>query len=41
MLSQVYQHQENLQDAKKSLLFALQLSETNPILSLHYLPNFA
>lgn len=41
MLSQVYNNQENIQDAKHSLLYALQLSDTNPILPLQgLLPNF-
>lgn len=41
MLSQVYKQQENLQDAKSSLLYALQLSDSSPIISLqNTLPTF-
>ncbi|KAK4520928.1 uncharacterized protein ATC70_006811 [Mucor velutinosus] len=40
LLSKVYRHQENLLDAKNSLIYALKLSDTNPIESLDVLPRF-
>lgn len=40
LLSKVYRHQDNLLDAKNSLIFALQLSDTNSIESLDVLPRF-
>ncbi|KAL9556307.1 hypothetical protein MBANPS3_001926 [Mucor bainieri] len=40
LLSKVYTHQENLLDAKNSLIYALKLSDTNPIESLDVLPRF-
>ncbi|KAI8643110.1 hypothetical protein BD408DRAFT_415282 [Parasitella parasitica] len=40
LLSKVYTHQQNLLDAKNSLIYALKLSDTSPIESLDVLPRF-
>ncbi|KAG1224001.1 hypothetical protein G6F35_004302 [Rhizopus arrhizus] len=40
LLSKVYMKQENLIDAKNCLMYALQLSETNPIQPLNDFPRF-
>ncbi|KAI8879467.1 TPR-like protein [Backusella circina FSU 941] len=40
LLGQIYRQQENIEDAKNSLLYALKLSDVNPIRSLEHLPRF-